>query len=1164
MKSRLLFTLCLLFTLAAVIYGQETPANTEQTPLSGQNEKQDGASADSASVDNKLGDELAEEKEPAGGRLTPEERQRTELEIKSSTMPELAAWCRTLGLSEGGTKDELAKRVRNYFGLPEPNNTDDGRKILIIESAQSTEYFTVEVIDEDYARLKGDVRLILQDKEDVHKIKADEVLFNRTRNIITAKGKVEYIKVKGDTTEIFRGENITVNIDDWDSVFLDGDSEKTLSDDNTAYRFEGTVISRSYDDVVILNNARISNANNEEALWYITASKLWLLPGSDFAIFNMVLKVGEIPVLYFPFFYYSADDLIFHPVIGYRSREGGFVQTSTYIMGRPKGDTTEQSSITKILGSSADMEKEPNGIFLRSTGKKATNTDEKTLKLMADYYVNLGAYAGIDFSAPKAGILNSFDLSAGAGFSRTLSMIGNDYTPYYPKYDGSVEWNNSNLFSKTVPFRYRMKTQSSLRGTYGGLSWTVPFYSDPFIDRDFFQNRAEAMDWVNMIQQGSEISDDELSKQDIGNYSWQINGNLSPQVSFLSPYVSSLSVSSITTSLAFKILDNNSYSVNTDNPGRKFFAPDKYTIYNASGSISGTPLTIGKKSNAAKDASNTEQEDPLKNIGALIPPWEENKITSEKKINDDKLTPPALNKTFDIPRTGNTQFTAGYQLSPSGSSELQFMSGSWKKSEDINWSEVQSILSNFSGNGNINFNFNHTEGLFTNSLSFSGGGTWRDFNYLNEEAEAYDTEDERKAARKQQYALTNYSSTYAYNTTLKPLYRDPIFGQSNIQYNLGGTLVKSKKYDMNAGLEGPELTPQWGTFKKEQTKDGEEILGIRNHKLASNVAANIMDKQQSLTVSADLPPLDPLIQTNASFRVWYSTTTARIDFKKPEMLDNKPNDEWKIDPLYLTQTFDFGKISTNYSMAMEPEDDFKVNNITASLSLWDFNASFSAVKINRWKFMPDDPNNPTQGGKWVQQTGEEPAINPRDLSFSYRKSFSDREIIKNRLGFSVNVDTKLIYNLLKHTESNFQFSTGFTLKVTNFLDLTLTATSENAVVFRYLKNVPGMEEYTKMYIDGPQNNVFIDLVDSFNFFDNSKRQRSGFKMKRFNLTAVHHLGDWNATFDIAMSPYLDPASNPPKYDINAEIKFLVEWSAISEIKTDLKYEKRYERWTQNK
>jgi lipopolysaccharide assembly outer membrane protein LptD (OstA) len=1153
MKSRLLFTLCLLFTLTAAIYGQETPAATDI-------KSEEVKSADGTSE----GEELAEEKDPPGGRLTPEEKQRKELEIKSSTMPELAVWCRSLGLPEGGTKEELAGRVREYFGLQEPNNTDDDRKIIIIESAQSTEYFTVEVIDEDYARLKGDVRLVLHDKEDIHKIKADEVLFNRTRNIITAKGKVEYIKEKGDTTEIFRGENITVNIDDWDSVFLDGDSEKTLSDESTAYRFEGTVISRSYDDVVILNNARISNANNEEALWSITASKLWLLPGSDFAIFNMVLKVGEIPVLYFPFFYYSADDLIFHPVIGYRSREGGFVQTSTYILGRPKGDTTEQISITKILGSSADMEKEPNGIFLRSTGKKATNTDEISLKLIADYYVNLGAYAGIDFSAPKAGILNSLELSAGAGFSRTLSTIGNSYTPYAPKYDGTVEWNNSNLFSKTVPFRYRMKTQSSFRGTYGGFSWLIPFYSDPFIDKDFFQNRSEAMDWVNMIRQGSETIDDD-ARTDILPYTWQINGNISPSVGFLSPYISSLSISSLSTSIAFKnIKDNDILGANKDHPGREFFAPDKYTIYNASGSISGTPLTIGRKSRSAKDASDTEQENHLKNIGEIIPPWEENKKTPEKITNNDKLSPPALNKTFDIPRSGNNQFTAGYQLSPSSSSELQFMTGSWKKSEDINWNEVQSILSNFSGNGNINFNYNHSEGLFANSLSFSGGGTWRDFNFLNEEAEAYDTDDKRDAARKQQYAFTNYSSTYAYNTTLRPLYMDPIFGQSNIQYSLGGTLVKSKKYEDG---DGPELTPQWGTFKKEQTKDGEEILGLRSHKLASNIAANIMDKQQTLTISADLPPLDPLIQTNASFRVWYSTTTARIDFKKPEILDNKPNDEWKIDPLYLSETLDFGKINTTYSMAMEPEDDFKINSITASLKLWDFDASFSAVKLNKWKFISDNPNNPSQGGKWVQETDENPEINPRDLTFSYRKSLSEQEIIKNRLGLSVNVDTRLFYDLQRHTNSNFQFSMGFTLKVNNLLDLSFSATSENAVVFRYFKGFPGMEEYTKMYIDGPQNNVFTDLVDSFNFFDDSKRQRSGFKMKRFNLTAVHHLGDWNATFDIAMSPYLKPSTDPLKpstYDINAEIKFLVEWSAISEIKTDLKYEKRYEKWTQNK
>jgi len=1189
MKSKLLFTLCFLLTLTAVIYSQEIPAEKEQPLLSGtpdaagaeeQNDEasdissEDGMSEDGTAADGASEGEQTAGKKPAAQKLTAEERQRTELEIKSSTLPELAVWCRTLGLSEGGSKEELIRRIRSYFGLPEPKNTDEKRKILIIESAQSTEYFKVELIDEDYARLKGDVVLTLHDKGDVHKIKADEVLFNRTRNIITATGKVEYRKEKGDTTEIFRGKNITVNIDDWDSVFLDGDSEKMLSSENTAYRFEGTVISRSYDDVMILNNAIISNANNEEALWSINASRLWLLPGSDFAIFNMVLKVGEIPVLYFPFFYYSADDLIFRPVFGYRTREGGFFQTSTYIMGRPKADTSEKSSITRILGSSNDMEKEHNGIFLRSTGKKAPKTDATTFKAIVDYYVNLGLYTGIDLALPQKGILNSLDLSLGTGFSRTLTMIDEDYTPYAPNFDGSVEWNKSNLFSKTVPFRYRMKTQSSLRGKYGGLSWNIPFYSDPYIDRDFVLDRAESMDWVNMIQQGAEIDEEELAKQDIGAYQWQINGNISPSVNFLSPYVSSLSVNNISTTLAFKIIrDDEIYKINKEHPGRDFFAPDKYTIYSVSGSVSGTPLTIGNQTSSS-NTSTAEPEDPLKGIGKPHPPWEETVKEKEKKPAEDKLTPPALNKIFDLPKTGNLKFSLGYQLSPTGSSELQFMSGygRWKTSEDIKWSEIQSILSNLSGNGSFNFNLDHGEGLFSNTLTFSGSGTWRDYNYMNDEAEAYRTpqttegdkdEEKIKTAKKQQYGQTNYSSSYTYNTTLKPLYKDPIFGQSNIQYNLGGTLVKSKKYEDG---DGPELTPQWGTWKKEETKDGEEILGLKNHKLSSNVAANVMEKQQNLSVSTDLPPLDPLIQTNVTFRAWISETNAHIDFKKPEIIDNEPNFEWKIDPFHLTETLKFGNISTfSYYMVMEPEDDYKVTTVTSSLTLWDFKASFSAIKLSRWEFVPNDPDNPTQGGKWVQKTieEEEPSLNPRDLTFSYSKSSSEREIVKNRLGFSMNLNTRLFFDLQRHTNSNFQLTTGFTLKVNKFMDLSMSLTSENAVVFRYFKGFSGMDEYTKMYIDGPQNNLFTDIIDAFNFFDDTKRQRSGFKMKRFSFKAVHHLGDWDATLDVSMSPYLDSESFPPKYDVNAEVSFLVQWSAISEIKTDLKYEKRTEKWTKN-
>ena len=110
-----------------------------------------------------------------------------EMDIRTSSLMELAAWCRELGLSEGGTREELAARLRSHYGLPSVQGTDLGEeRIITIESANTTEYFTIEVVDEEYARLRGDVIISLREDNAVHRIKAWEILYNRTRNVLTA------------------------------------------------------------------------------------------------------------------------------------------------------------------------------------------------------------------------------------------------------------------------------------------------------------------------------------------------------------------------------------------------------------------------------------------------------------------------------------------------------------------------------------------------------------------------------------------------------------------------------------------------------------------------------------------------------------------------------------------------------------------------------------------------------------------------------------------------------------------------------------------------------------------------------------------------------------------------------------------------------------------
>jgi len=1079
------------------------------------------------------------------------ERQRMEMEIRTSTLSELALWCRTLGLSESGTREELSKRLRDHFDLPESTRNNIDQKVITIESAQISEYFTIEVVDEDYARLRGDVYISLKDGDTVHTITANEVLFNRTRNILTATGQVFYEKVDSDGTETFRGENITVNLDDWSSIFLDGNSTRKI-DDGTVYLFSGSVITHSEQGVTILSDADITNTSNEESLWSISASRIWLLPGSDFAIFNAVLKVGEIPVLYLPFFYFPGEELFFHPVIGYRSREGGFIQTTTYILGQPSAKPEETSSLTKIFSNTDNDEKEIQGLFLRSTGRKVIDPNEISLKALIDYYVNLGTYLGIELSIPKTEILNPIEFSLGLGFTRTVSHVGGVFTPYAPSYDGTFDLNHSNLFSMQVPFRYRMTFNSSISGTIGNLFWNFPFYSDPFVDRDFL-NRMESMDLFEMLQQGASQFDDPFAEGEISSSQWHVYGNLNFPVTSVTPYISRASVTNLSTTLSFRTIEDRSimddYYYN-NNPSRFFFAPDKYTIYNFSGTVLGTPLTIGGARQVRPSTGNEERDDPFAGIGSPISPWQNEETTQSDIVSPDILTPPLLTQSFNIPTYGNTRFSIDYQVSPTSSTELQFLSVNWKTQDDVDWEDVHSILTSISGNSALNFRVDHTSGLFSNTVTFSGNGTWRDFGYLNEDAfldnNGNVNETRMMETRRQQYSQTNYSTSYAYNGSVRPLMENPIFSQSTLQYNLRGTLVRSKRY---AGGDSPELTPQWGIWAKEERINNVDIYGLNNHRITASIAANVMDNIQNLSISADLPPMDGLIETRAIFRYSISETNINFRVERPE------DSDWIFKPIHLTEILRFDRnITFTHYMIIKPEENNDITNMTTSLTLWNFTASYSAEKSQKFRFKAF----PTGGGEW--QPYGNIVLNSKELSFLYNQQSSDIEIIKNRINLSFDVRTSLNFNLQQHTNSNFQLTLGLNLNIPGFLELKMSATAQNSVILRYFKDMPGMEDLTFMYPDGPQNNVLIDLLDSFNFLDDTMRRRSGFKMQRLNFTATHFLGDWTAELGVSMYPFRNTALADRTFSIVADISFIIKWIPISEIYSDISLDGKNDRW----
>jgi hypothetical protein len=1073
-----------------------------------------------------------------------------EMDIKTSSLMELASWARSLGLSEGGSKEELAARLRSHYNLQAESGTvSKEAKIITIESARTTEYFTLSVVDEEYARLRGDVIISLKDGNAVHRVRAAEILYNRTRNILTASGNVEYKKEDGDTIETFKGTSITVNLDNWSRLFIDGVSERSISGNETAYRFSGTVISRNSEEVTVLTGAEITNPINEEALWSLNASKLWLLPGNDWAILNAVLKVGNIPVLYLPFFFYPSDEIVFHPVLGYRSREGTFAQTTTYILGRPKTSGTSENSITKIFGSSANMEKKREGLFLRSTGKKYTDPNETRLSVLFDAYANLGAYLGTELTLPKAGPLGAFNLSFGLGLTRNIYQVPYGYSPF-AQYDGSSEWNKSTLFALDVPFRYRLETGSSFSGKYGSLSWSFPFYSDPYVNRDFM-DRSEELDWLSMLREGATAGEDDTTADTyISSYEWKLSGSLSPKIAALNPYISSFSISGISSSLSFTNRTSASYTGPSTqaNPGRMFFMPSRLTIFSVNMALAGTPLSFG-----GGGASPAPGQAPAAPGDALLPslpvsPWEEaeQEAAAQAKAAADpfSLTPPALGQTFSTTAGGGPRVALDYRLSPTFGSEMQFGShqSDWREAEDIEWGDYSSILTSARSGASLGVSLSPSGGsAYSAAFRLNGTGTWQDYIYMNKDADEFSTPAAIASARNRVYSQTLVTTSYDFTTSIKPFYRSRIWGATSIQYGFAGLLAKTE-YDgthVNATEDDPEWDWRLGKWNKED---------ISSHSISATIAANIMDYNQTLSITTVLPPEEASLRARATAKAWISETSADMTVEDPY------DDDRVFKPLTVTETLNFGTVGKFQQYVVYDPEKKEYTSLNSTLNLGGFSAIFKAAYLVPYRLNHSGSVDPTKPSGWIQAGSEQ--LEPQELRFSFAKIFTKDKLWKNRLNFIFGINTSLAFDLQRYTYSSFNFSLNATVVIANFLDLVFSTSSENAQIYRYFQWLPFFKSDVPLPAD-VETNLFKDLFNSFRFDDTEKRRQSGFKLKSMNVSLVHHLGDWNARLGVNLTPYLDQTGTPSnwQFKFNPEVSFLVQWVPISEIRTEMTYEK---------
>ncbi len=1061
------------------------------------------------------GDAAGQTEAPAEAEPVPLAESTLALDIATADYYELIAWTERLGLSTRGTRSELQQRLASHYGvtLPEERiNQEDTR--IDIESARRSDYFTIEEADERYIRLVGEVLLELTDPAEgtIHRIRADRIVFNQTENLVTASGGIEYSTERDGETETFTGESLTFAVDSWEGVFFDGVTvrERTVNGEKLQVFVTGEVFTRAAEDVVVLRRGTITTSKLEDPYYHVAASKIWILGPGEWGLRNAILSVGRIPMLYLPFFFLPGDELVFHPAFGYRIREGYFIQTTTYLLGR-KDKKNRPFSFMQAESEDTRFEQELNGIWLRKTEPldPADIASEENMKLLFDYYSRLGYFTGLEGDFPGDGSLRSWDFFMHLGFSRTLyPTSAASWSPYRER-DGvlAADWNESRLFAAGVPFRYGIGSEFDLRGERFTLEGSFLLYSDPFLYEDYYP-RSEDIDWSGMFG----LTDPSVQlDRDIENYSWDMESTYRFDTAGLSPGLSTLSVTSLDGELRWQRRQVPSGGIDpvelAADPGREFFYPETLILPEFQMTVAGTIYSYPGPKRPAPEPTDVDERSR-----DLRPPWapgsEEESAEADSR---DLFKLPDLEAALPAARVRSPfTFNLSYSIYPRLVLENDFNDAPWQTAEDIDYEIRYSSLSSPN-----NANLVYTARWYEEFLSYRGSLAFQS-RYRTHFNRSSSIEDPEWEGFLEQDRLSSSFSTTSNNTfTLAPLLGVPRLDRSTLSYTIDALLFDYR------------YSPETEAFESDYVRWNDGY--VKTHRTNFTLALLALGELQRLSLTAQLPPLDE------EFRSVLGLVTGPL-FSEFTWEIRRPEDRWVQQPLLIFERLTLADdIFLSENLAYDLEGGYWNSSVTRlSLRFLDFQYVMSRRQAEEF----DD------GTLTWMRTGEE-RIRPDRFITTIDYEFESDPFWKDRIWYSMGVESRWNQGLQIVTDSMLSLAFQFTVHVEDFLDLTFSSFSQNDAPYRY---IGALADDT----GEPWVNPLTDLFRSVNFFNDEERFQSLFKIKRLSVRAVHHLADWDMTFEYAGSQELQTDSfGIRQYEWVPIFSIFVQWNPIPEIKSTI-------------
>ncbi len=1095
------------------------------------------------------------------------------VDIQTADYYELVAWARQLGLDEKGTKKELQQRLFAHYKQEEKKQTvQEGKNIFIIESAERSEYFTIEKIDENYIKISGNVVITMENKDEgvTHLIKTDRIIFNQKNNLMTAEGNVTYTRKTGSTEEIFNGEKLSFNITNWEGIFIDTRSEKINKQEDgseVTFIYSGEKIYKSDNDVIIIDSAEITSSNPDDPYYNIKAQRVWVLAPGEWGLKNAVLYVGHVPMFYFPFFFHPGDSLVFNPAFGIKQPVGYFMQTTTYLFGTPKNESN--FSFLSATGDNSEYETEINGLYIRKLKKKENAPqNDQYIKLMFDIYSRLGFFAGTE------GKTDIMDFYLGIGRSRNIyTSSGSAYSPFYENQDGEFvsAWNDANFLDITLPFRFG--AELSTKNQYKNLQYdlSIDLYSDPYFLRDF-NDRAETTDWSKVFGLEEEESETDININIMDRLWWYFHGSYKYSEKIFGGIISEINITKFDFSMNWKNKKQPDtgftgtdpalpgyipYSARTDYfyPEQYFYYPEYYKFPDFSVMIKGSIFSQTYKTSSKKTEPPTSQKRPS---AAVIPPWETEKEEIKKEedeteeIKTDKL--PILEyekmQNENVKAFRNRDFfyhSMSYNITPSVSVTDTMDYTAWETPEEVSFKKAYSATRTY-GTANILYNAK----LYENLLSFDNNivvtGDYR--SHSNRSDTISDT-------AWNSYLLQDYTASYmklenkSVFTTF-PLYKYEMYDQSSLKYQVDIIAFK-KEFEQLDGNSNPVYEDSFFTFDNDY---------FTKHETETNLKYfSWWNQMQQFRVRVILPPLLQKIENENIVKTGPLTSTLAFQINEERKDAWVPGDfTWKERLAYDDKTYIehiliydgyhdewgsseiIGRISFLYDEIYFLNDfkyGFRENSpldFTSTLNLWFFQAQYKAKRKYPLEYV--------SGFGWMQDTEEKFVPSEFLAKIDFSRYFMP--IWKNRVRYKTNFAASWRMDLQEFTNNALVIDLGFDLNIHKFLNITFNTKSENNSTYRYIPSLA--EELGEEWV-----NPITDLLKSFNFFNTDDRYESFFKLKKLEVKAVHHLGDWDLSLQYSGTPDLSqPASGIPEWKWKSETTIMIQWNPIKEIKSELK------------